>query len=137
MNARLMKTAPESLQRQAETYSATCLLLLETSSRYFDLHVASLRTSLERLRESVAVAAQLEGSAAFQHYSAAVTQSLADTGQYVRQSGALAAETQRQFGSLIEAGWQQSKHLFQQAAEEQLAISRGIAAAIAEGGVSR
>lgn len=137
MNARLMKTAPESLQRQAETYSATCLLLLETSSRYFDLHVAGLRTSLERLRESASAAAQLEGSAAFRHYSAAVSQSLADTGQYVRQSGALAAETQRQFGSLIEEGWQHSKRLFQQATEEQLAISRSIATAIAQGGVSR
>ena len=137
MNARLMKTAPESLQRQAETYSATCLLMLETSSRYFDLHFASLRSSLECLREGVAAASQLEGSAAFRHYSTAVTRSLADAGQYIRQSGGLAAETQRQFGSLIEAGWQQSKHLFQLAAEEQLAISRGIAATIAQGGVSR
>lgn len=137
MNARLMNTTPESLQRQADTCSAACRLLLDSSGRYFDIQFGAMRNSLNRLRDHLDDAGLQVSDAAFRQYSATINASLADAGDFMRQSGGLLAEMQRGLGALLEQGWQHQKVMLQQATEAQLALARSVGQAMVRGEVAR
>jgi hypothetical protein len=133
MNARLMNTAPESLHRQADTYSALCRLLLETSGQYMDLHFGAMKSSLSIARDHLAVGGATEPARAIEGYSASVTRSMEEAKAFVTQASSLSSASQRQLGELLEESWSHSKALFQHATEEQMSLMRNVTSAMTKG----
>ncbi len=133
MNARLNHTTPESLQQQVDTCNAICRLMLETSRQYLDLHLDSMKTSLQSVRQHLVMNPQQDGAQMVQAYSALMTSTLAQMAGLVKQTGSLSSSSQRELGDLLEQSWEHQKNWFHQATEIQLGLLRSVGSALASG----
>ena len=131
MNARLSHTDPEILHRQTETCSAVAFLLLETSSKYFDLQIGAARSSLENFRSQFdLLASPAEGKDLLAGYGSVLEESLNAGGRLLSESLALSTGCQRELGMLMDQGWMQMKESAKNSIEEQLAFARRIGQSI-------
>lgn len=122
MNARLMNTAPESLHRQTESWSALCTFFIETRSQYLDLNFRTLKSSLSLAREHLKFENAAEPAHIFEEYSSLMKASLGEAGEFITQVGTLSSASQRQLQALLEENWVQNKAVVQNITEKQLEL---------------
>ena len=122
MNARLMNTAPESLHRQTENWSALCTFFLETRSQYLDLNFRTLKSSLLLVREHLSYDSATDAAQIFDAHASLMKASLGEAGEFIAQVGTLSSVSQRQLQALLEESWVQNKVLVQNITERQLEL---------------
>lgn len=119
MNARLITTSPESLQRQADAFSTGCRMFIDTSARYFDLQVDAMKSALEICRGEVpALSAEADLKAAYGRLNKIAVRSIEEStrlfGEGVELASSTAGEWGTQFGAWM-GEWRQLATRTQQA----------------------
>lgn len=127
MNARLLKTSPESLNRHADNYAAWCELMLDNGNQYFDLQMAAMKSSIALARQHLSAdIEQQTPENVLKACGTLVHDSLGEMASFVRQSGALSSATQRELGRLLGIQWEHGKEWLGHFAEGQVNLIQAL-----------
>ena len=127
MNARMNLNTSNHLQQQADTCSAVALLFIETSGKYFDLHMETLRSNLEACRQEIAgLSEESSTGEVMARFSSISSQAMLRSSTMLREAQRLAAGTQAEIHRLVSEGHEQWRLSAAQAGEHNLRLLKGL-----------
>lgn len=125
MNARINPANHAPLFEQADTCSAVCLLFLETSGKYFDLHMDSLKQNLESCRQEFErLPGEPSAREVLERFSALWMNAMTQSHVALREAYRLAATSQSDLQTLMAQGHEQWRATTVQVTEHHVRLLR-------------